>query len=600
MAENFFTDNLDLQFRLDQLDLSQVVEISEDGYRYHDQYPLAPRNYADAKDNYRLLLNVLGEICATCVAPRAAEADEEGAQFHDGRVTYAAATQEALDLLRQAELTGTVLPWEYGGLNLPGTIYRLMIEIVSRAEAGLMTVFGLQEIAATIEEFGSEAMKARLLPRFARGEVTGAMVLTEPDAGSDLGAVQTRATLRAEPFDFAQDRPPGAAYAETTGGWRLNGVKRFITNGGADVLLVLARSEPESKDARGLSLFLVEADETVHIRRIEHKLGVRSSPTCEIQFSDTPAQLIGKRRFGLIRYAMSMMNGARLAVAAQALGIAEAAYREASRYAEKRVQFGQPIRAIPAVYRMLLSMRGEIEATRALVCETGRWVDLHKAYEQCVRQGENPDPADRQRHKQADRLATVLTPLAKYYATEMGNRVCYQAMQIHGGAGYMREFNVERHYRDVRVTSIYEGTSQLQIVASTGGLLGHALDDLLNEWAALDYGAELAALQGQVAEATALLNQCIDRLKGEKERALIDYYAADLADVAVYVINCWLMLRDARLAGRKREMARVYIAETLPKIRGKAAVLQAIDPAPLQARDLILAESFDFAQDKSF
>jgi len=577
MAENFFTDNLDLQFRLDHLDLSQVVEISENGYRYHAQYPLAPRNYADAKDNYRLLLNVLGEICATCVAPRAAEADEEGARFHDGRVTYTAATQEALDLLRQAELTGTTLPWEYGGLNLPGTIYRMLIEIISRAEAGLMTIFGLQEIASTIAEFGNEEMKARFLPRFARGEVTAAMVLTEPDAGSDLGAVQTRATLRAE-------------QAETGGEWRLNGVKRFITNGCGDVLLVLARSEPDSKDARGLSLFLVEADETVHIRRIEHKLGIRSSPTCEIQFNDTPAQLIGKRRLGLIRYAMSMMNGARLGVAAQALGIAEAAYREASQYAEKRVQFGQPVCAIPAVYRMLLSMRGEIEAARALVCETGRWVDLSIAYEHRLRQGENPDPADRQRQKQADRLAAVLTPLAKYYATEMGNRVCYQAMQIHGGAGYMREFNVERHYRDVRVTSIYEGTSQLQIVASLGGLLGHALDDLLNEWAALDYGAELAALQGQVAEATAWLNQCIDRLKGEKERALIDYYAADLADMAVYVINCWLMLRDARLAERKRAMARVYIAETLPRIRGKAAALQAIDPAPLQARELILAE----------
>jgi len=575
MAENFFTDNLDLQFRLDHLDLDEVVGILEDGYRYHDQYQIAPRNYADARDNYRLLLNVLGEICATHLAPRAAEADEEGVHLHDGRVTYAAATQEALDLLRQAELMGTILPWEYGGLNLPGTIYRMMIEIISRAEAGLMTVFGLQEISETIAEFGGEEMKAHLLPRFARGEVTAAMVLTEPDAGSDLGAVQTRAD-----------------YDETAGEWRLNGVKRFITNGNADVLLVLARSEEGSQDARGLSMFLVEADETVYIRRTENKLGIHSSPTCEIQFRDTPAQLVGKRRFGLIRYAMGMMNGARLGVSAQALGIAEAAYREADRYAGQRVQFGQPIRAIPAVYRMLLSMRGEIEATRALICETGRWVDLKHAYERPLRSEKSLTPADRQRHKRADQLADVLTPLVKYFATEMGNRVCYQAIQIHGGAGYMREFNVERHYRDVRVTSIYEGTSQLQIVAAIGRLLGHALDGLLSEWAALDYGAELATLKGQVEEATVLFNQCIDRLKERKERALIDYYAADLADVAVYVINCWLMLRDARLAGRKREMARVYIAETLPKIRGKAAVLQAIDPAPLQARDLILAEPF--------
>lgn len=571
MAESFFTDNLDLQFHLDKSDLSEVIEIIEDGYRCHDQYPAAPRNYADAKDNYRLLLNLLGEICAAHVAPRASEAAEEGAQFCDGRVAYAAATQEALDLLRQAELMGAMLAWEYGGLNLPETVFQMMVEIVSRAEAGLMTIFGLQEISATIARFGSEEVKDRLLPRFARGEVTGAMALTEPDAGSDLGAVQTRAT-----------------YDEAAGLWRLHGVKRFITNGCADILLVLARSEEGSTDARGLSLFVVEADETVHIRRIENKLGIRASPTCEIQFSNTPAHLLGRRRYGLIRYTMSMMNGARLAIAAQALGIAEAAYREARQYAEKRIQFGQPISSIPAVYRMLLSMRGEIEATRALVYETARWVDLAKAYGHGKKK-EDRSAADRKRLRRADRLAAVLTPLAKYYASEMGNRVCYQAIQIHGGTGYMREFNVERHYRDVRITSIYEGTSQLQIVAAIGGLLGHSLDSLLGEWTALDYGAELAALKGQVEEATASFNRCIDHLKGYKERAVIDYYAADLADLAVYVINCWLTLQDARLTETKREVARVYIAETLPRIRDRVARLKAIDPTLLQARDLILA-----------
>ena len=571
MAESFFTDNLDLQFHLDKSDLSEVIEIIEDGYRCHDQYPAAPRNYADAKDNYRLLLNLLGEICAAHVAPRASEAAEEGAQFCDGRVAYAAATQEALDLLRQAELMGAMLAWEYGGLNLPETVFQMMVEIVSRAEAGLMTIFGLQEISATIARFGSEEVKDRLLPRFARGEVTGSMALTEPDAGSDLGAVQTRAT-----------------YDEAAGLWRLHGVKRFITNGCADILLVLARSEEGSTDARGLSLFVVEADETVHIRRIENKLGICASPTCEIQFSNTPAHLLGRRRYGLIRCAMSMMNGARLAIAAQALGIAEAAYREARQYAEKRIQFGQPISSIPAVYRMLLSMRGEIEATRALVYETARWVDLAKAYEHGKKK-EDRSAADRKRLRRADRLAAVLTPLAKYYASEMGNRVCYQAIQIHGGTGYMHEFNVERHYRDVRITSIYEGTSQLQIVAAIGGLLGHALDSLLGEWTALDYGAELAALKDQVEEATASFNRCIDHLKGYKERAVIDYYAADLADLAVYVINCWLTLQDARLTETKREVARVYIAETLPRICDRVARLKAIDPTLLQARDLILA-----------
>jgi len=584
MPENFFTDNADLQFRLEQLDLSQVVELQEDGYRYQDLYPGAPRNYRDAKDNYRLLLTALGEICATRVAPQAAAADAEGAHLEHGRVTYAAATCEALELLRQAGLMGTVLPWEYGGLNLPGTVYRLMIEVVARAEAGLMAVFGLQEIASIIEAFGTDEMKARLLPRFARGEVTSAMVLTEPDAGSDLGSVRMRADLAA---DLRPDEQ-GPAAAGADGTWRLNGVKRFITNGGAQILLVLARTEPDSKDARGLSLFLVEADDTVHIRRLEPKLGLHSSPTCEMEFRDTPALLIGKRRMGLIRYAMAMMNGARLGVAAQALGIAEAAYGDARRYAEKRVQFGQSIGSIPAVYRMLLSMRGEIEASRALICETGRWVDLNQALDAQARRSGSLDADARQQQKRADRLASVLTPLVKYFATEMGNRVCYQAVQVHGGAGYMRAFNVERHFRDVRVTSIYEGTSQLQIVACLGGLLSHTLDDLLEEWAALDYGAELAGMKDQLAQATAWLNQSIDRLKGEEERALIDYYAADLADLAVYTINCWLMLRDARLSDRKYEMARVYIAETLPKMQAKATLLQAVDPAAMQARNILL------------
>ncbi len=571
MTENFFTDNLDLQFHLDQLDLSEIVESLEEGYTTHTRYPAAPRNYADAKDNYRLLLTLLGEICATRIAPRAAEADDEGVHFESGTVTYTAATQEALAALRQAELMGAMLPWQYGGLNLPETIFQMMVEIISRADAGLMTIFGLQEISASINEFADEETKNRILPRFARGDVTSAMVLTEPDAGSDLGGVQTR-----------------AVYDEESGVWHLNGVKRFITNGNADILLVLARSEENSRDARGLSMFLVENNETVRVRRIENKMGLHTSPTCEIQFRNTPAQLIGKRRFGLIRYAMAMMNGARLAVSAQAVGIAEAAYREAYRYAQERVQFGQPIGDIPAVYRMLLTMRSEIEAARSLVYEAGYWVDLKKSHERRKARGEL-DPAGRKRLKQADRLASVLTPLAKYYATEMGNRVCNQALQVHGGAGYMHEFNVERHLRDVRVTNIYEGTSQLQIVAAIGPLLGHALDSLFDRWAAQDYPG-LDNLKEQVEEITVLLNRSIDHLK-EQERVLIDYYGADLADVAVGVLNCWLTLQDARTSARKRDLAAVYVNETLPLLRSKIDLLRALDPTPLRARDTVLAEA---------
>jgi alkylation response protein AidB-like acyl-CoA dehydrogenase len=570
MGENFFLDNADLRYHLDKLDLREALGLSEKHYSNWEKYPTAPRTYQDAKDNYRILLEVLGDICANVVAPRAAEADKEGAQFHEGKVEYAEPTRDALKALKQAELMGIMLPWEYGGMNVPESIYQMMVEILSRAEAGLMTIFGLQEIASSINEFASEEIKARILPRFARGEVGGAMVLTEPDAGSDLGSVQTRAT-----------------WDKAAGRWRINGVKRFITNGCADVLVVLARSEEGSADARGLSLFLVERDETVQIRRIEDKMGIHASPTCELQFNNTPAELIGKQRFGLIRYAMALMSGARLAVSAQAVGIAEAAYREAYKYAHERVQFGQPIAALPAVYRMLLSMRSEIEATRSLIYHASVWVDLYKAYEKHVTESANPDKAARQRLKDASRLAEALTPLAKYYATEMGNRVCYQAMQIHGGVGYMRDFKVERHYRDIRVTNIYEGTSQLQVVAVIGKLLAHSLDDLLDNWADLDYGPQMASFKAQLEEATALLKRCEDSLR-ERERHIIDYYANDLVDLALFVINGWLLLQDGRTSERKADVARIYIAETLPKAHSHANTILTASDTPMLVRDSVL------------
>jgi alkylation response protein AidB-like acyl-CoA dehydrogenase len=569
MSENFFLDNADLQYRLEHLKLQEVVEIKEKGYQYAEEYAAAPRHYADAIDNYRQLLEVMGEICANVIAPRAAEADNEGAHFQDGQVSYTAATQEGLLALKQADLMGAMLPWEYGGLNLPESVFQVMVEIVSRADAGLMTVFGLQEISAAINEYGSPEMKTRLLPRFSHEGASGAMILTEPDAGSDLGAVQTKATLD-----------------EASGKWYIDGVKRFATNGCADIQLVLARSEVGSSDARGLSLYVVERDETVRIRRIENKLGIHASPTCEVQYNHTPAELLGKRRYGLMRYAMALMNGARLAVGAQAVGIAEAAYREAYTYANERHQFNMPICNLPPVARMLGSMRGEIEATRALITETARWVDLNKVYEELSVEAATPDPALRAKLKQASSLAETLTPLTKYYASEMGNRVCYQAMQIHGGVGYMREFNVERHYRDVRVTNIYEGTSQLQIVAATGKLLGHALDGLLDEWAGLDYGGELEDLLDQLIEETALFKQTTDSLK-EQEREVIDYYASDLADMAVYLVNFWLMLQDGRESERKRALARLYIGEKMANVRSARQNIRQAGQAPLAMRSSI-------------
>jgi 3-(methylthio)propanoyl-CoA dehydrogenase len=573
MTENFFLDNPDLQFRLEQIDLREALELKEKGYSEAGQYPGAPRNYADAKDNYRIVLEVLGELCGERVAPRAAEADEEGAQFSDGVVTYAAATQDAIEALRSAELFGAMLPREFGGLNLPESIYQMMVEVVARAESGLMTVYGLQEIASLIEEYGDPETKARVLPRFSRGEISGAMVLTEADAGSDLGAVSTRATLD-----------------EATGQWHLNGVKRFITNGLADVSVVMARSEEGSTDARGLSMFVVEKDETVKIRRIENKMGIHASPTCEIQYNNTPAILLGKRRFGLMRYAMNLMNGARLAVAAQAMGIAEAAYREADDYSKERIQFGKPIRSLPAVGRLLLGMKVDLEATRALLSETARWVDLWKGYEKALGEGgAEADPAIRARHKQCQALAETLTPMVKYCSTEMGNRVCYQAMQVHGGVGYMKEFNIERLFRDVRITNIYEGTSQLQVVAAIGKLLNRNLDPLFAEWGAASYPDDMAAEKATLDELTVIYQKAVDSLKAESNRDRVDYYACDLVDMAVWLVNSWLLLRDTNLLESKKSVARACIASIAPRLRASGGIVTAANAVPLDAIGALLA-----------
>ena len=573
MSENFFLDNPDLQFRLEQLDLREALEFKEKGYSEAAVFPGAPRNYPDAKDNYRIVLEILGEICGERVAPRAAEADEEGAQFDDGVVTYAAATQDAIDALRSAELFGAMLPREFGGLNLPESIYQMMVEVVARAESGLMTVYGLQEIASLIEEYADPETKARVLPRFSRGEISGAMVLTEADAGSDLGAVATRATLD-----------------DATGKWHLNGVKRFITNGLADVSVVMARSEEGSTDARGLSMFVVEKDETVKIRRIENKMGIHASPTCEIQYNNTPAILLGKRRFGLMRYAMNLMNGARLAVAAQAMGIAEAAYREADDYSKERIQFGKPIRALPAVGRLLLGMKVDLQATRALLAETARWVDLWKVYEKAMGDGTAPDPdAARARHKQCQALAETLTPMVKYCSTEMGNRVCYQSMQVHGGVGYMREFNIERLFRDVRITHIYEGTSQLQVVAAIGKLLNRNLDPLLAEWGAAEYPADMTAEKATLDELTVVFRKAAESLKAEPIRDRVDYYACDLVDMAVWLVCSWLLLRDTNLLDSKKDVARAYIASIAPRLRASGEVVMAANAVPLEAIGTLLA-----------
>ena len=402
---NFYKDNDDIQFHIKHLDIDRIIELKENHFQDKNKYDYAPVNVNDAKDSYEKILDIAGDIAGNFIAPRAAEVDAEGAHFDNGEVTYAKGTQEELDVLKKADLMGFTLPRKYGGLNCPVTIYSIATEMVSRADASLMNLFGLQDIAETINLFADEDQKMRYLPRFCSGEVTGSMALTEPDAGSDLQAVQLKA--------FQDDK----------GRWRLKGVKRFITNGCGHISLVLARSEDGTSDGRGLSMFIYERDDKMKIRRIENKLGIHGSPTCELQFNDAPAELCGKRKMGLIKYVMSLMNGARLAIAAQGLGIAEAAYAEADQYAKDRVQFKKAIRDMIPVSELLVNMKVKIEAARALLYETALIVDLKTCLEHESEQSDEKAKELRDELKKTSALAALFTPLVKGYNTEIGNQV---------------------------------------------------------------------------------------------------------------------------------------------------------------------------------
>jgi len=543
---NFYLDNADIQFLMKHLDLEEVIRLIENDFQEKDEFDEAPRNVEEAKENYHLVLSNLGEMCAEKIAPEAPEADEQGAKFWEGNVFYSIPTQKAMKLLRDAELMGFTLPRKYGGLNFPVTIYSIAIELVSQAEAGLQNIFGLQEIAATINEFADEEIKAKYLPLFASGKVTGAMVLTEPEAGSDLQAVQLKAT-----FD------------EKENCWRLKGNKRFITNGNADVALILARSEPGTTDGRGLSMFLYERDKTVVVRRIENKLGIHTSPTCELQFNDTKAILIGKRRMGLIRYVMALMNGARLGIACQGLGIAQAAYNEALKYAEDREQFKKKIIDMPPVFDMLANMKMKIEAARVLTYETSIVVDKKKLLEHKLAHSEKKNPEDKKRLKHYDALAATLTPMAKYYASEIANEVADDAIQIHGGTGYMKEFNVERHYRDARITNIYEGTTQLQVVAAIGGVLTRVLEPEFERLMNLIADSEQKVHLDELKKCRERLDQAIDFVKEKNDSDYTSYYARNLVDMAMELYISLQLLYFARYSEHKNLIAEQFLTQTI-------------------------------------
>ena len=566
---NFYSDNRDLVFTLKNLDLSESVGMLEENYTCSAKYPGAPVDFADALDNYERVLSVVGEVSADRIAPRSREVDLHGAKFADGVVTYDPLTVQNLKDLAAAGVMGVMLPHQYGGLNFPVSVYTMMTEMVSRADASLQNIFGLQDIAETIAVFGDDAQKDEYLPRFATGEFDGAMDLTEPDYGSDLPGVRLR------------------AWQDADGNWFLNGMKRFITNGCAQVHLVLARSEEGTSDARGLSMFIAEKCPQLVVRRIEDKMGIHGVATCELQFNDVPAKLVGQRRMGLIRYVMSLMNGARVAISAQAVGIAEAAYREARKYASEREQFKSTIDKFPAIYSMLSSMKCKLTASRALLYETTRIVDLRNVYSHIVDHG-TPTPEQRQLKKYYERVAAQLTPMCKALCTESANQIAYDTIQIHGGTGYMRDFNAERYYRDARITNIYEGTTQLQVVAAIGGVIQRHLDTRINEVAAEITGDKAVALKDKLMTLLDKQHEAVNFVSSLKNPAYHDMMARNLVEMETIIFVGLLLLRDGVKCADRAAIAERYVLNGINDFNQRyAQVISGDDTLIANNRDII-------------
>jgi alkylation response protein AidB-like acyl-CoA dehydrogenase len=551
---NFYTDNEDIQFLFRHMDFARLSKLTEQNYRFAREFDFAPADAAEARDNYQRILTTIGEIIGERVALSAAETDTVGNKLNaDGSVTYTPGITEALKLLSQADVMGFTLPYRYGGLNCPQLLYTMSNDIVSRADASLMNLYGLQGIAETINNFASEEIKQEYLPRMASGEFTGAMVLTEPDAGSDLQAVKTR------------------AYQDDKGNWFIRGVKRFITNGCGEVLLVLARTEPEIADGRGLSCLLVERNPRVRVRRLEHKLGINGSPTCELVFDDCPAKLIGDRQRGLITYVMSLMNGARIGIAAQSLGIGEASCRVARDYARSRKQFNVAIDTFPSVRDLLVDMSLDLQAARAITYHAAFSVDLEFGTDARLESGQADAEETKslrtalRKHKGHNKL---LTPMAKYYASEMSMRTSNGAMAVLGGSGYMKDYAVERYLRDARITTIYEGTSQLQVVAMTAGVMGGTAVEVIQEilgnrtWA-----PEIEPVVAKIREGMALLNEAIAYVKTQSGNTYRDLSARKLADMACYLTAGSLFCDYATANAKKLAVAKRWMAERLPQIR---------------------------------
>ena len=538
---NFFTDNPDLLFHLQHPLMKKIVALKERNFADKDQFDYAPLDFEDAMDSYEKVLEIVGEICGDIVAPNAEGVDAEGPKIVNNEVIYAKGTQENLDALVKAGLMGITLPRKYEGLNFPIVPYIMAADIVSRADAGFVNIWGLQDCAETINEFADDNQKSRFLPRICNGE-TAAMQLTEPDAGSDLQAVQLK-----------------ASFNEKDGKWYLNGVKRFITNGDGHVSLVLARSEAGTSDGRGLSMFIYDRNEkAVTIRRIENKMGIKGSPTCELVFKDAPAELVGDRKLGLIKYVMALMNGARLGIGAQSVGLSEAAYREAVSYAEERKQFGKSIIEFPAVYEMLATMKAKLDASRTLLYETSRYVDVYKSYMH-LSEERSLTKEERSDMKVYQRLADFFTPMLKGMTSEYSNQLAYDSLQIHGGSGFMKDYPIERIYRDARITTIYEGTTQLQVVAAIRGVTTGAYLNRIREFEAMPLQPELHSYRRTLIGMTEEYEKAVKQDVEVKDNEYLDFHARRLVEMAGHIIMGYLLLLDTERNETFRTSTEIYI-----------------------------------------
>lgn len=571
---NFYLDNRDIRFYMDTLDLKSIAEIQELETPNGDADYL-PENIEDAIDNYRRILTIVGEITAETIAPNADQVDQDGNTHNvaESTVTYHPLVAENFKRLAKADMMGFTIPRKYGGLNCPITIYTMATEIVSRGDCSFMNMFGLQGIADTIYAFASDELKDHYLPKFASGEVTGAMVLTEPDAGSDLQAVRVTAT---------QDED---------GTWRINGVKRFITNGCGDVLLVLARSELSISDGRGLSLFLCESGPSVKVRCLEKKLGIHGSPTCELVFENTPAKLIGDRQRGLITYVLALMNGARLGIAAQSLGVAEAAFRLARVYANSREQFGAPIERLAPVAEMVTDMQVQIEASRALTYETAMVCDLENNGNRLSEFAPGLSEAEKKQHKQKarglKRLNSMLTPMGKYYGAEMAISVTNTALQVLGGSGYIKDYATERFLRDARITSIYEGTSQLQIVAAVRGVTSGTFSSYIEDFEKKTYNDELLeTLKSTLIRDHELLKEAVEFAKSEGG-VYVELVARQLVDAAISILIGHYFLEQGTKCDRKKRVAKYFIEKNGPEIAKNCALVKLGNTQPISEYELI-------------